>query len=357
MFSMKKFGTKYLVSACVLAGVAGTGAVSPAIAAQQTFDIAAAAQAQAMSSWEETIRQQAPNVEGCFRASFPNAAWTAERCEAPPSFVSVPPETNGNGLTTSARSADSVFTVGNGNDFAARTRSLTRSAVGTFPTVTGVTTGVADYSLQINTNIGSNPTTCSQFGYSSCQTWEQFIYSTDSDGSPSNGRTPVAFIQDWFFAGSQSQYNSVGCPSGWFEFPQQLACFRNSNAVSVPLVSVSNIGTIKLTGSATSGGVDTVTFSVNGTAHSVSQSATTLNINRIWNLSEFNIFGNGSDNPVVSFNRGSRVTVNLAVNDGSTTAPTCLGNAGTTFEQNNLNLGTCTATGGTTPHISFVESN
>jgi hypothetical protein len=122
-------------------------------------------------------------------------------------------------------------------------------------------------------------------------------------------------------------------------------------------VSVSNIGTIKLTGSATSGGVDTVTFSVNGTAHSVSQSATTLNINRIWNLSEFNIFGNGSDNPVVSFNRGSRVTVNLAVNDGSTTAPTCLGNAGTTFEQNNLNLGTCTATGGTTPHISFVESN
>jgi len=45
------------------------------------------------------------------------------------------------------------------------------------------------------------------------------------------------------------------------------------------------------------------------------------------------------------------------VNDGSTTAPTCLGNAGTTFEQNNLNLGTCTATGGTTPHISFVESN
>lgn len=358
MFSMKQFGTKYLYVS-VLVGLLGAGAATPVVAAQASFDIAAAAQAQAVASWHETIKEQAPSVEGCFRASFPSAAWQPERCEAPPSFVSVPPATDGNGLTTSARSvnADSVFTVGNGNDFAARTRSLTRSAVGSFPTVTGVTTGVADYSLQINTNISSNPTTCTQFGYSSCQTWEQFIYSTDSDGSPSNGRTPVAFIQDWFFAGSSSQYNSVGCPSGWFSYPAQLACYRNSNAVSVPLVSVSNIGTIKLTGSATSGGVDTVTFSVNGTAHSVSQSATTLNINRIWNQSEFNIFGNGSDNPVVSFNRGSRVTVNLAVNDGSTTAPTCLGNAGTTFEQNNLSLGTCTATGGTTPHISFVESN
>jgi len=352
MASMKK----YLLTTGVLAALITTGSLSIASAAEQSFDIAAAAQAQAVSSWNETIRQQAPNVEGCFHASFPSAGWQAERCEAPPSFVSVPPATNGNGLTTTARS-ESVFTVGNGNDYAARTSGLTKSAVGTFPTVTGVTTGTADYSLQINTNIASNPTTCSQFGYSSCQTWEQFIYSTDSDGNSANGRTPVAFIQDWFFAGSQSQYNSVGCPSGWYSYPDQLACYRNSNAVSVALVPVSSIGTIRLTGSATSGGVDTVTFSVNGTAHSVSQTATTLNINRIWTQSEFNIFGNGSDNPVVSFNKGSHVTVNLAVNDGSTSAPTCLGNAGTTYEQNNLTLGTCTATGGTTPHISFVESN
>ncbi|MEX1826769.1 hypothetical protein [Luteibacter sp. CQ10] len=355
---MKTFGTKYLVISCAIAGI-GVAAAMPVAASQESFDIAAAAHAQALTSWEDTIKQQAPSVEGCFTAAFPSAGWQAERCEAPPSFVSVPPATIGNGLTTSARtlSADSVYQVGNGVDYAAQTRNLTRSAVGTFPTLSGVTTGTADYSLQINTNIGSNPTTCTQFGYSSCQTWEQFIYSTDSDGSPSNGRTPVAFIQDWFFAGSASQYNSVGCPSGWYSYPQQYACYRNSNAVSVPLVPVNQIGTIKLTGSATSGGVDTVTFTVNGSAHSVSQSATTLNINKIWKLSEFNIFGNGSDNPVVSFNRGSRVTVNLAVNDGSTNAPSCLGNAGQTYEQNNLTLGSCTATGGSTPHISFVESN
>lgn len=347
---------KYLVTTGILVALMSAGSLTMASAAEQSFDIAAAAQAQAVSSWNETIKQQAPNVEGCFHATFPSNGWQAEQCQAPPSFVSVPPNPNGNGLTTTARS-ESVFTVGNGTDYAARTSGLTKSAVGTFPTVTGVTTGTADYSLQINTDIGSNPTTCSQFGYSSCQTWEQFIYSTDSDGDPSNGRTPVAFIQDWFFAGNQSQYNSVGCPSGWFSYPDQLACYRNSNAVTVPLVQVKNIGTIRLTGSATSGGVDTVTFSVNGTAKSVSQTATTLNINRIWHQSEFNIFGNGSDNPVVSFNRGSKVTVNVAPNDGSTSAPSCLGNAGTTYEQNNLTLGTCTATGGSTPHISFVESN
>ncbi len=353
---MKKFGTKYLVGACIVAGVVSAGVSAP-VAASQTFDIAAAARTQAMASWEETIRQQAPSVEGCFSSSFPSVGWQAVRCQAPPKFVSVPPAvTNGNGHTTTAR-ADSVFTVGNGADYAARTRNLTRSAVGSFPSVTGVTTGVADYSLQINTDIASNPTTCSQFGYSSCQTWEQFIYSTDSDGDSSNGRTPVAFIQDWFFAGSSSEYDSVGCPSGWNAYPDQNACYRNSNAVSAPLVSVSNIGSIKLTGSATSGGVDTVSFSVNGRAYSVSQSATTLNINKIWHQSEFNIFGNGSDNPVVSFNRGSNVTVNVAVNDGTTNAPSCLGNAGTTYEQNNLTLGSCTASGGSSPRISFTESN
>jgi hypothetical protein len=47
----------------------------------------------------------------------------------------------------------------------------------------------------------------------------------------------------------------------------------------------------------------------------------------------------------------------VQVNDGSTNAPTCLANAGTTGETNNLNLGPCTATGGTAPYIQFTESN
>jgi len=58
-----------------------------------------------------------------------------------------------------------------------------------------------------------------------------------------------------------------------------------------------------------------------------------------------------------TFNSGPLITVNLQVNDGSTNAPSCLANDGTTGETNNLNLGSCSATGGTSPYIQFTESN
>jgi len=56
------------------------------------------------------------------------------------------------------------------------------------------------------------------------------------------------------------------------------------------------------------------------------------------------------------FNRGTEITVNVAAQYGSTTAPTCESNSGTTAETNNLNAGLCTAAGGTTPSIQFTES-
>ncbi|MBV6796050.1 hypothetical protein KWH42_22345 [Xanthomonas campestris pv. daturae] len=103
--------------------------------------------------------------------------------------------------------------------------------------------------------------------------------------------------------------------------------------------------------------MDTVSFSMNGRAYRVSQRASTVDINKIWRLTEFNIFGNGARTQTVSFNRGSHVTVNVAVNDGTTNAPTCLGNAGQTFEQNNLTRGSCSVFGGASPGISFPQSN
>jgi hypothetical protein len=45
------------------------------------------------------------------------------------------------------------------------------------------------------------------------------------------------------------------------------------------------------------------------------------------------------------------------VTDGSTAAPTCATNAGTTGETNNLNLRACTAAGGAHPYIAFNEGN
>ena len=74
-----------------------------------------------------------------------------------------------------------------------------------------------------------------------------------------------------------------------------------------------------------------------------------------WNYSEFNLFGAGGGS-AATFNSGSSITVKISMTNGSTAAPTCV-NYGTTGETNNLNLGTCSGTGGTSPYIQFTESN
>ncbi|PPV05063.1 hypothetical protein XBLMG947_3146 [Xanthomonas bromi] len=348
---MKHIGANSLLAACLLASTASAADTT------QTAAIASAGRPAAMSSWETTIRQEAPAMEGCFRSTFPDMGWQAVRCMAPSPSVPLPPTASrGDGHITTAHS-DSVFGAGNGADYAARTGKPTRSAIGSFPSVSGVTTGVVDYSLQINTDTVSDPTTCTQFGYSSCQAWQQFIYATDYDGKIGNGRSPVVFIENWLYPGTASEFQSIGCPSGWKALPKITAGYRDSNLTSAPLVPLSQIGSMTLSASATAGGVDTVTLSVNGQAYSLSQNASTLNINRVWRQSEFNVFGNDDNSPLVSFNRGSRVTVKVAVNDGTTKAPVCLGDAGTTFEQNNLTLGSCTASGGASPNITFTQSN
>lgn len=354
MISNKRIHAKPFVRHALLTALVSIVSVGTLSATQVSTE----AHAQAVSTWHDTIRVQGPPSTGCFTATFPSNVWTAEECAPAPALISsattraLVDRAARRASGASAQTASGTFTTGNGNDYAARTASLTRGAVGTFPTVTGVTSGSQDYSLQINTNIDNNPTTCAQFGYSACQTWEQFIYATD-DGQGNAS----AFIQNWFFATNASEYRRNGCPSGWYAYAEDQACYRNSQAVKVSYVPITSIGSVRLAGTANQNGKDVVTFTINGTAHTVSESATTLNIGKIWNQSEFNIFGNDSSQPLASFNRGSRVNVRLAVDDGSTRAPTCLQGAGTTFEQNNLALGACTATAGTTPAIQFTESN
>jgi|GEM_PF-2163747 len=352
---VKKNGSQYLLGACIVGSI-----VSP-VAATQASELDAAGRQAAMSAWETTLRQQTPAMEGCFRSSFPNNGWQAVRCAQTPTAISLPPTIARNKKNDTAIAAtEAAETVGKGIDYAALTLGRTRSAVGSFPHVTGVTTGVADYTLQLNTEIAeNNADTCAQFGYSSCKTWQQFLYSTDSDADPSNGRTPVAYIQNWFIVENAAEFDLKGCPGGWTTYPgsDYNACVSNSYVVEVPLVPVSQIDSIQLSASATAGSVDTVIVTINGQAYSISQNAKTLNINNVWHKSEFNIFGITGDRPVISFNPGSQVTVNVAVNDGTTRAPTCLGKAGTTFEQNNLTLGKCTASGGASPSITFTQSN
>lgn len=331
-----------------------SGSPFAAMAQAPVDTVAVEARAQAMTHWHDTLIAQGPPSTGCYRASFPSYAWTAEACAPPPKrmFPSGHRATRDTRAGQVTQAAVQPLDAGNGVDYAAQTTGLTRSAVGSFPTVSGVDSGGSQtYTLQMNTTSASNPGACTQYGFSTCETWQQFIYDTNDGSATGIG----IYMQDWFYVGSASEYKSKGCPDGWGAYAEQQACYRNSKEVALAYVPLSSLGSVRLAGAANQNGKDVVTFTVNGTVHAVSQPASTLNIGKIWKETEFNVIGGTP--PAVAFNSGSHVNVRLDVVDGTTNAPACLANAGTTAETNNLNLGPCTAAGGTSPNIQFSESN
>lgn len=339
MKSKNTLGIRRIAKIVSMVGLVGTGAFLSAATAS-TYDITTDAQAQALTSWHETMKHTAPPTAGCFHASYPSVIWEKASCG-----------------TTSYRSEPRVNmaaeTVGNGADYAAGTSGLTSSATGSFPVVTGVTSetgsaGANDYTLQLNTNLANGSPACASYGYSSCQVWEQFIYSSNYGGAGAQ-----AFIQNWMFIPRHAR-----CPSGWNHYSTSSynGCYKNSSAINSVTVPATQLANMKLAGVVAANGNDTVTFTNGTNAYAVSEPDTTLDIAAVWNQSEFNIVGNGGGS-AATFNTGSSVTVKVQVNDGSTNAPSCLANAGSTGETNNLNLGSCSATGGTSPYIQFTESN
>ena len=272
--------------------------------------------------------------DGCFEATYPQMAWVKADCAAAPTHFSTRPTLSSNGITAS--------TVGNGADYAAQTTGKISKAIGTFPTVTGVKTETDDgtsngYSIQLNSNFMSGTKACN--GVSGCLSWSQFVYSSEEES---------AFIQDWLIG--------IGsCPKtgSWIDAGSG-DCYKNSAAVSVPTLAITTLSTFKMSGAATSS-KDSLVFTASGKAYSTSQADTITDLSTAWNASEFNIIGDGGGSEAV-FNKGSSVTVKIALTDGSTSAPTCVSNGGTTGETNDLTAGKCTTASGTSPSISFVES-
>jgi hypothetical protein len=81
-----------------------------------------------------------------------------------------------------------------------------------------------------------------------------------------------------------------------------------------------------------------------------------VDLGTAWNSAEFNIFGDGGGSQA-KFNKGSSITVEIGLRDGSKTAPTCQADDGTTGETNNLTLGKCSTSGGSVPAVKFTEAN
>ena len=343
------------LDSCFVVRVAALGFISacwlqPALAGASAEQALDAAEAQAQASWRADIARIEVPADGCFEAAYPNLYWEQVACGVgQPRAHSVPPKVNEAGSNV----------VGNGHDYAAKVTGLMSQAYGTFPRVKGVkkeqSVGVAafgdggilgpnEYTLQINTNYTGTTSACK--GHSGCTVWQQFIYSTDylTPGEAD------AFMQYWLVG-----WGNKKCPAG-FETDGAGDCFGNSNYVSVPDLKIGQLADETITASAVAGGNDTVTFTHGAHSYAVSGKDSVLDVATVWDEAEFNVVGDAGGSRA-QFNEGSSVTVNLAVTNGTTGAPTCEKNAGSTGETNNLDLGTCKTSGGETPSIQFIESN
>jgi hypothetical protein len=358
------FGQPALIKRMLIVAGLATAAAAPAWATQLTEDAlsqsagntamatdagdaAADPESAAHAKWRSLMAQNSAPAEGCFHASYPTIVWESVDCKTA--------QTRVHPVHIKPTDAEEEI-VGNGHDYVAKAKGLITLASGGFSTK-GVKSeksiGVAafggggilgpnEYSLQINTN--ANDTTSRCAGHSGCRVWQQFVYSPDYNVP---GEAAV-FIQYWLIG-----WGSSACPSGWGSYGAD--CFKNSAYVAAPDVPITQLGKLALMGTATAGGNDSVVLSYGSDSYSITGKDSVLDISSVWKEAEFNVVGNAGGSRA-DFNSGSSVTVALLLFDGSTAAPTCVTNAGTTGETNNLNLGSCTASGGI-PNIEFTESN
>ena len=320
--------------------------------AQESAPAATDADAAARATWSEVMSHNPESGAGCFQASYPSYVWEKTECKVVHPKLRRAPQKPTPGQ---------LLVTGNGDDYVIQGTGLISETVGSFPTVSDVTSeksaGVAafgdggilgknEYSLQINTDF--NGTTAACAGHSGCVVWQQFVYATDYE---TEGEAAV-FIEYWLIG-----WGSSNCPSGW-ESDGEGDCVINSNATTAPDVAptTASLAKITLTGSAVSGGNDTAVFNNGTTAYSLTTSDSVVDIAQVWQQSEFNIVGDAGGSRA-DFNKGASITVKVAVTDGSTAAPTCVADSGTTGETNNLNLGSCTASSGSSPSIQFTESD
>lgn len=286
-------------------------------------------------AWRALMRQVPLPKKGCFKARFPSTAWQEVPCTTAPPIPYLP-----------ARGPHSD-TVGDGLDFSAKvSKHLISEAVGSFDSVTGVTKekgsegGANSFSLQLNASFFDTPA-CASAASQKCKGWEQFVYS--------NFQSQSVFIQYWLL-----NYNKK-CPHSWFASGND--CYANSTAVSVPKQTIAELGELSIKGEANEGGMDTVILGTASELYSTTGEDSVLNLAQAWTVAEFNVVGDCCASGA-EFNAGSTIVVRTSVNDGVTTAPSCL-KKGFTGETNNLTLvkSSTVPPKGTLPEIVFTESN
>ena len=298
------------------------------------------------AQWQAAIAQVAAPSAGCYHASYPALHWHAVKCAAAPRLPMAPRPSGSAG-------SGGPNKVGNGLDYSARVSGLISKATGSFTHVSsGITekgkvdntgSNVANaFSLQLNTQFFSTPA-CSGSGTpAKCLGWQQFVY------AKLNGVGNL-FMQYWLI-----NYNA-SCPAGWNSF--QADCFTNSKGVTRSALTAKQLATVKLSGSATSGGNDQVSLSVgSGTAISVSNRDSEVDLAAAWNTTEWGVYGDAGGGEAF-FGTNTTLQAQTALTTTSSGAPTCV-KEGFTGETNNLKLASTPALGAEpSPTMASKQTN
>jgi hypothetical protein len=295
--------------------------VGPASAATQSA-------VRTKAQWQAAIARVPQPGIGCYHASYPALRWHAVKCVAAPRWPLAPVLPAG-----SARHAGPVK-VGDGHDYSAQVSGLISKATGTF---THVSSNISEkgkinnegskvknaFSLQLNTQFFTGSPACSGSSHpSKCQAWQQFVYAYE-DGSG------VLFMQYWLI-----DYAAT-CPSGWFTYSSD--CYTNSSAAGVVALTAKDLASLKLSGSAVSGGKDSVSLSVgSGLATTVTGKDSKIHLASSWNTTEWGVFGDAGGGEAY-FGSDNTLEAQTALTATSSSAPTCV-REGFTGETNNLSL-------------------
>jgi hypothetical protein len=317
-----KLGLAILAGAVIVTGSLVSG--------QSAHGSSPAPRLNSVAAWQSAVGGVSSPGRGCFRASYPNLQWHATTCTTVAQPACAP------ATQTRRVKPATPNTVGNGYDYSAQVAGTIFQATGSFTNVSSTISekGKVDgsgpqkantFSLQLNTQTFSDPPACSgSADPSSCSGWQQFIYSTNSN---------QVFMQYWLL-----DYANT-CPSGWVTYRSD--CYTNSpsatNADSA--VTAKGLASIKLEGSAFSGGNDDNdnVILIDGTTATVASNADSmLDLSKYWNTTEWGVFGDAGGGKA-NFASGSSLTAKTTLGASSASAPRCVVE-GFTGETNNLNL-------------------
>jgi hypothetical protein len=301
------------------------------------------------AAWQTDMAHIRQPGRGCYSASYPALTWHAVKCVTAPK-VRLSPAL----VAKSAKRAEPAAT-GNSDDYSAKVSGTISQAVGTFADVSPSVTeeGLVNnsgsqvansFSLQMNSQFFSGSPACDgSSDPSDCQAWQQFVYVY-------GGSSSTIFMQYWLL-----NYDAT-CPSNWYTSGTD--CFTNSDAAVVSTLTASQLASVQLSATAASGGNDGVSLSVgSGTATSVSNSDSEVDLASYWNTTQWNVIGQ-DDGSEANFGSDTSLEAQTALTDSSgSAAPSCV-SEGFTGETNNLNLTSTPELGGEpSPAMASQQTN